>query len=49
MADAHTEVVLNKISKQELIHLFLSTEANMGSKIPAMSSETKDLLGTSGS
>ena len=45
MVATHTEAALNKRSKQELVQLFLNTETNMGSKISAMSSEIKDLLG----
>ena len=44
MAATHTEAVLNKCSKQELLPLFANTEANLGSKISAMSSEIKDLM-----
>lgn len=44
MAATHTEAVLNKLSKQELLPLFANTEANLGSKICAMSSEIKDLM-----
>ena len=42
MTCAHTIAVFNKFSKQKLVQLFLNTEA---SKIFAMSSEFKDLLG----
>ena len=42
MACAHIETVLHKLSSQELVQLFLNTEA---SKLFAMSSVTKDLLG----
>ena len=44
MAGTHTEAVLNKLNKQELVQLFLNTEANMGSKISATSNEIKDQL-----
>ena len=42
MTCAHIETVLHKLSSQELVQLFLNTEA---SKLFAMSSVTKDLLG----
>ena len=44
MAATHTEAVVNKLSKQELLLLFANTEANLGSKISAMSSEIRDLM-----
>lgn len=44
MAATQTEAVLNKLSKQELLPLFANIEANLGSKISAMSSEIKDLM-----
>ena len=36
MAGTHTKAVLNKLTKQELVQLFLNTEANMGSEISAV-------------
>ena len=44
MAATQTEAVLNKLSKQKLLPLFANIEANLGSKISAMSSEIKDLM-----
>ena len=42
MAEAHTEAVLNKLSKPELVQIILNTEANLGSR--KMTTEIKDLL-----
>ena len=44
MVGTHNEAVLNKLSKHELVQLFLNTEANIGSKISVISSEIKDQL-----
>ena len=44
MAGAHTEAVLNKLSKSELVHIILNTEANLGSQIAKLTTEVKDLL-----
>ena len=44
MAGAHTEAVLNKLSKPELIQIILNTEANVGSQIAKLTTEVKDLL-----
>ena len=42
MAEAHTDAVLNKFSKPELVQIILNTEANLGSR--KMTTEIKDLL-----
>ena len=42
MAEAHTEAVLNKFSKPELVQIILNTEANLGSR--KMTTKVKDLL-----
>ena len=44
MTRAHTEAVLNKLSKPELIQIILNTEANLGSQIAKVTTEVKDLL-----
>ena len=44
MAGAHTEAVLNKLSKLELVQIILNTEANLGSQIAKLTTEVKDLL-----
>ena len=36
MAGTHTKAVLNKLTKQELVQLYLNTEGNMGSEISAV-------------
>ena len=43
MAGAHTEAVLNKLSKPELVQIVLSTEANLGSHIPQLTTDFKRL------
>ena len=43
-AGAHTEAVLNKLSKLELVQIILNTEANLGSQITKLTSEVKNLL-----
>ena len=43
MAGAHTEAVLNKLSKPELVQIILNTEANLGSQIAKLTTEVKDL------
>ena len=43
MAGTHTEVVLNKLTKPELVQLLLNTEANMGAQISTLTAEVKDL------
>ena len=45
MADTHTEAVLNKLIKSELVQLALQTEASLASKITNLTTEVKDLLG----
>ena len=49
MTCTHTEAILTKLSKQELVQLFLNTEANMDPKISAMSVKSKISWSTSGS
>ena len=44
MSGTHTEVVLNKLSKPELVQLLLKTEATLGSQITDLSKEIKDTL-----
>ena len=44
MAGAHTETVLNKLSKLELVQIILNTEANLGLQIAKLTTEVKDLL-----
>ena len=45
MATTHTEAVLNKLSKVELVQLVLQTEASLASQITNLTTEVKDLLG----
>ena len=45
MATTHTVVVLNKLSKSELVQLVLQTEASLVSQITNRTTEVKDLLG----
>ena len=44
MAGPHTEAVLNKLSKPELVQVILNTEANLGSQIAKLTTEVKNLL-----
>ena len=44
MSGTHTEAVLNKLTKPELVQLLLKTEATLGSQIPDLSKEIKDTL-----
>ena len=44
MAGAHTEAVLNKLSKPELVQIILNTEANLGLQIAKLTAEVKVLL-----
>ena len=41
MATTHTEPVLNKVSKSELVQLVLQTEAKFASQIANLTSEVK--------
>ena len=43
MLGTHTEEVLNKLSKPELVQLLLNNEDNMGSHIVASTAETKKI------
>ena len=44
MSGTHTEAVLNKLIKPELVQLLLMTEATLGSQITDLSKEIKDTL-----
>ena len=44
MSGAHTEAVLNKLSKPELVQVISNTEANLGSQIAKLTTEVKDML-----
>ena len=44
MSGIHTEAVLNKLTKPELVQLLLKTEAALGSQITDLSKEIKDNL-----
>ena len=44
MSGTHTEAVLNKLSKHELVQLLLKTEATLESQITDLSKEIKDTL-----
>ena len=44
MSGTHTEAVLNKLTKPELVQLLLKTEATLGSQITDLSEEIKDTL-----
>ena len=46
MDTTYTEVVLNKLSKSELVQLVLRTEASLASQITNLKTEVKDLLGS---
>ena len=45
MATTHTEAVLSKLRKFELVQLVLQTEASLASQITNLTTEVKDLLG----
>ena len=45
MATTHSEAVLNKLSKSELVQLVLQTEASLASKVTNLITEVKDLIG----
>ena len=40
----HTEAVLNKLTKPELVQLLLKTESTLGTQIADISKEVKDTL-----
>ena len=42
MSGTHTEAVLNKLTKPELVQLLLKTQATPGSQITDLSKEIKD-------
>ena len=43
MAGTHTEAILNKLSKAELVQLLLNTEANMDAPIVTLTAEIKEI------
>ena len=45
MATTHTEAVLNKLSKPELVQLVLQTKASLASQITNLATEVNELLG----
>ena len=44
MSGTHTEAVLNKLTKPQLVQLLLKTGATLGSQITDLSKEIKDTL-----
>ena len=44
ISGTHTEAVLNKLTKPELVQVLLGTEATLGSQITDLSKEIKDTL-----
>ena len=44
ISGTHTEAVLNKLTKPELVQLLLKTEASLGSQITDLSKEIEDTL-----
>ena len=44
IAGGHTEAILNKLSKPELVQIIFNAEANLGSEITKLTTEVKDLL-----
>ena len=44
MSGTHTEAVLNKLTKLELVQLLLKTETTLGSQITDLPKEIKDTL-----
>ena len=44
VSGTHTEAVLNKLTKPELVQLLLKAEATLGSQITDLSKEIKDTL-----
>ena len=45
MTTTHTQAVLNKLCKSELVPLVLQTEASLASQITNLTTEVEDLLG----
>ena len=43
MSRTHTEAVLNKLTKPELVQLLLNTEDNLRAEIPTLTAEVKEL------
>ena len=43
MGGTHTEAVLKKLTKPELVQFFLNSEANMGAQISTLTAEVKEL------
>ena len=44
MTGTHTETVLNKLNKPDLVQIVSNTQANLGSQIAKLTTEVKDLL-----
>ena len=44
MAGAHTEAVLNKLNKTEMVQLYMKTESNMGANITTLTNDIKDAM-----
>ena len=45
MATTHTEAVLNKLSKPDLVQLVLQAKASLASQITNLTNEVNELLG----
>lgn len=45
MAATYTEIILNKLSKSELVQLVLQTEASLALQITNLKTKVKNLLG----
>ena len=43
MVGTHTEAILNKLRKPELVQLLLNTEANMGAHTATLTAEIKEI------
>ena len=44
MTGDHTETVLHKLSKADIVQLILNTEANLGSQIAKLTTKLRDFL-----
>ena len=44
MAGAHTEAVLNKLNKTEMVQLYMKTELNMGANITTLTNDIKEAM-----
>ena len=42
MAGTHTEAVLNKLNKPDLVQIVLNTQSNLGSQIAKLTTEVKE-------